>query len=252
MADENKADNADGENKAEEEGNSKKAENQPVTFSTEQQTKLQELIDDSYTKAFGKAETKYTEQIDALNLKIAELSKTDDAAKSDKSKSKVTQQEYEDKIAEINKKHDEDIEKSNGKNKAILDRILKGDIIAAAAKSDCTAPDELADVLIAQGRVTLNDEGGYDINPPEGITKIGDDGKPISLNLFIDRFIAANQHWKKFTGDGGTGSRDGGSDGGGKLLKNMTRDQIMELPTEEFQKLDSEQLLKNSKGWCEV
>ncbi len=248
------ADNDNAGHAADDKGAAKDNDNKSddkVTFTTEQQAVIENLIDDKYKKAYNKAEKKYSEQVSALETKIAEMTKKDDDDNAQSDKGKASAEDYENKIAEINKKHQTDLESAQGKNKAILDRILKSDIINAAAKADCTAPDELAEVLVAQGRVTLNDEGGYDIDPPDGITKIGDDGKPISLSLFIDRFIAANPHWKKFTGTPGTGSKDGDAEGGGKILKDMSRKEIMALPRDEFKKLDAEQNLKHTKGWLE-
>lgn len=234
-------------------GDAGQQQQEKVTFTKEQQSAIQVIVDDAYTRAFEKAEKQTNDTVSALKTEVAELTKLtqkdDGNAQSDKGKASA--EDYENKIAEINEKHQTDLESAQGKNKAILDRILKSDIINAAAKADCTAPDELAEVLVAQGQVTLNDEGGYDIDPPDGITKIGDDGKPISLSLFIDRFIAANPHWKKFTGKPGTGSKDGDAEGGGKILKDMSRKEIMALPRDEFQKLDAEQNLKHTKGWLE-
>jgi hypothetical protein len=219
-----------------------------VTFSTEQQTVIERLIDDRYTKAFAKAEAKYKSQLDEMTAKLAEAEKAkeDRAAQS----GKVKPEEYEQKIAELNKAHAEQIEKAIGKQKAILDKALKADIIGAAAKANCSAPDELADVLIARGIIQLDDDGAHAINPPEGITKIGDDGKPITLNVFIERFIGQNPHWKRFTGTGGTGSQDGGA-GGKKLLTNMTPEEIGALSDAEFDKLDKEQLLKKKRPWTD-
>jgi len=221
-----------------------------ITFSEKQQAIIQNLIDASYTKAFTKAESKYGEQVTKLEKQLEGLTKGDKDAQGDKTKSKFTADEVEAKIAEIKAAADKQIKDADSKYNTVLNRTLRSDIMDAAVSSDCISPRELADVLTAQGVVRLDDEGNHEINPPEGITKIGDDGKPITLNTFVERFIAKNPHWKKSNvGSGGTGSRDNGTPEGQKRLVDMTKEELASLSDEEFKKRDLAENLQKNTNW---
>ena len=224
-----------------------------VTFNEKQQAIIQNLIDERYTKAYDKAKAESDKQTNELKKQIESLSKGKKESAQSGDKGKFTADEVESKISEIKKAAEQQIEAANKNYASILNRSLKAEIIDAATTADCVSPKELAEVLIAQGAVKLDDEGSYEINPPEGITKIGDDGKPISLAVFVERFVSKNLHWKRSNvGQGGTGSVDGDDAGKPKLLSQMTEEEVGKLSEAEFSKLDAEQNLSVAANWYET
>lgn len=228
-----------------------------ATFSPEQQTTVNNLIDAKYKKAYADAKSEYARQLGELTRQVGELQtqvkeKQPDSITADEIDSRVAERSVADRKAIIEELAERDLIRDDKMSEVetmmsgITKKASRDALVRELDRANCTDSEMVADLLGEQ--LTFRD-GRYYIEQP------GADGNTefVTIAAGVIDFMNTKPHFKKWTGRPGTGSKSGIGDVGAsptKILREMSRAQIMALPSDEFAKLDKEQNLPK-KGWLE-
>lgn len=130
-------------------------------------------------------------------------------------------------------------------------RLIRAELHAAATKAGCCEPQQLADLLEARNVAVVDDNGQVQL--AEGPLAFDSNGTPqTSVDGLVSAFVAKHRNWQKAPEP--SSGKIPQADGKQKLLKDMTRKEIMALPSKEFAKRDFVENLEpagHGSGWLE-
>ena len=199
-----------------------------MEFTAEQQTFIDGLIKDAYTKAFTKAQANMTDDIATAVTKA----ETKFQSKLTASEKKV--QELELAVASKNNTdntaYNERIAKIEGKFKKAAERASKGDLESAAAKFNAVNPSQAA-VLLRAHTVT-DEDGNLTVINADGKPRNDESNKPMTLEALAAEFLKANPHLVNASGSAGSGS-GGNTDLTSGAANTIKRADFMKLPPAE-------------------
>jgi hypothetical protein len=105
---------------------------------------------------------------------------------------KLIKQQAEEKNAEISRLHS-----------IIEKRERDGELLAAAARGNAVAPDQIAELL--KGQVRVNTDGKTEVVDAEGTARYNDKGEALQVSDLVNEFLTTNPHFVKAS-QGGNGS----------------------------------------------
>lgn len=207
---------------------------QKVEFSPEQQAKVQELIDGSFSKAYGKAKQEFDAK---LTIEIEKL-KSGNGGQPGAEKKVEPNAEMKAALDAL-KTRDEQRESERQKEKAeALHEIKNARITKEIGGFDVHGHDEIANLVASH----------FDINPEtKEVFVKGVDGSPkISLQTgekmtpkeFLASWLKDRPHYQKAAGSQGAGSQGAMfGPGGGQKYNLQDPQSIRNMPKEDFEKL---------------
>lgn len=177
----------------------------PVEFSSEQQAKLQELMDASYARGAGKAEKEWSKKFADLEARIP-------GAKPAEPKPKDVEKTYSQ--TEVQELLQESLKEPESKTKAaearigqLLEKDRTSAIVTAAARAKAIDPEDIATLA---GRFVAHDEdGALVVLNEKGQPRLNAKGEPMTVDEFVKQFVDSKPHLKQGTGIAGAGSGSG-------------------------------------------
>ena len=228
MADEQKTEETNTEETQENNATQNKGDGQQHTekqntaqagmFTPEQQSKVQELIDAAYTKAFKKAEEKL-------------------AAKSREKKP----------VKQDTTLPDEAMSQLKGQVEALRSEKKTNALLKAISKHNVMDAEEIA--ALTSSAVKLNDDNTISIVNENGLERLNADGRAMTVDEYITGWLTTRPHHIRSGGGQGAGSQSAkfGGDAGGANI--TTPEDIQNLSDKDFKKLISEGVnVKGSRG----
>lgn len=201
-----------------------------ISFSAEQQNKIQELIDGTFTKAFGKAKSEYE---GALTAKDAEIAKLKEAVEKQSKGGEKDSPNLEMKAALESLKAEREAEKAERKaeKESVLKKVKTAEILKALGKHNIIDPNAVArlvedDVQIdASEKITVKGQNGAKISVVTGVD--------MELDEYLTSWLSERQYFVRASGGGAGGHRAEGADGG--KTKTINRSEFMRLsPAEQM------------------
>ena len=176
-----------------------------MEFSTEQQTEVDRLIKDAYTRAYGKAEDKNKDAVsDAVAAAVAAAEtkyKADmatAATKYDELKAtKATPVDTSATDARIKA-----LEEENSKNR---EKGIVGGLESITARLNAVDPAQAA--LLIRMQTKTDDNGNLVVINAEGQSRMNGDNKPMTTEELCTEFLTSNPHFVKASGSSGAGSK---------------------------------------------
>lgn len=216
MADEQKNSGATGNESA---GN---GEQQKVEFTPVQQSKVQELIDGTFSKAFGKAKSEYEPKIAALTAEIEKLKA------GGKGKDEGKNQEKGEDLSALKER----LAAMETREKQSQERERRAEILTVAAELNAVSGEQVATLVASHIRAT--ESGKLTVVNSEGQTRFNANGQPMSVKEFVSEFLTGNPHLVKAGGGmgaGSSGAKFGGGTGGVNIgsvtdIKNMSNEDL--------------------------
>jgi hypothetical protein len=187
----------------------------PLEFSPEQQAFLEAKMNESFSKGAAKVEKALQAKIDVLESEIAKLSKKpgEKPKKGDGDDERTYSRKDLDQVhAERDKEWDERLkasdkkaEEAQAREKDLLIKERSAAIIAAAAKHKAVDPEEVAQLLGA--KIGHDDDGNLIVLNDSGMGgRLGKDGQPLTIDIFVKDWLDARPHHKTGSGNPGAGS----------------------------------------------
>lgn len=208
-----------------------------ITFTPGQQSKIQELIDETYRKAFAKANAAKggdSEEVVKLKTELDRLkvdaTKKGDAASNEEFKKVLEKQqmesdakfkEYETKLAGMNE---------DKKRASILSAVSRHNVVDA---------DEVSRLIWNDIRV--DEQGTLTVQGESGQPRISKSGVPMTVGEFIGEWLTSRPHHVKGSASQGAGSAGAGFHGGaGKNIDLSVPGTFSKLTREEKAKVLAE------------
>lgn len=199
-----------------------------VSFSADQQAKVQEIVDSTYAKAAAKTEAKVKAEMAQLQAEITKL-KGDGGDKGDpkpgekpkgdgKDEKTYTKDQLEQTLRQAEERWEvklgaETKAKTDAEERALklLEKDRRATIVSAAAKALAIDPEEVADLTLRH--VAHDDEGGIIVLNEKGGARLGPKGDPLTVEEFVRDWVEKRPHHKRGSGTGGAGSGTDGKSG---------------------------------------
>lgn len=178
-------------------GGAKPPETKPKAITFESQDELDEFMEGR----LGRERKKYQRQLDDLNRRLDEAEKKG-AKQGDNGEKLYTRAEVEELIA---KEHAPKLQAAEEKATKLLAQAKENAILKASGGAHDAARGHLVKLL--SDDIGFDDEDNL-VVLENGKVKLGNGGKPISVEQHVEAFLAANSHLAKASGTNGVGSQN--------------------------------------------
>ena len=210
-----------------------------VTFTAAQQKRLQELIDGAYAKGVRRREKEFQH----LGAEVARLKGDDGAAKEgEAAKQRYTADEVAKLLQARDQRHEQELQRWRVDKVASQAAILRQKLsIGAALAGAGKYAEDAVEVIIARGWAGVNEDGEVIYTPPEGVSRISDQGTEVDVNEYVGRILDVRLPNMKepVAQTKGTGTSGGGAMGRSrKGFAGMTRDDIHRMAVENPKEFD--------------
>ena len=211
-----------------------------ISFSAEQQAKLQELIDSAYTRAYKKAESEYKPKITEYEAKLAELSKTQQEQKPVQKKEQV-EINLDEEIKKALATQLEPLKKSLQEKENIIKSLkfatVENEVISHASELKAINPKIVSKLV--KDYIKENEKGGYDVINDQGMPRINAKGEGMGVKELVSEFLQQNPYLLNSSGNNGAGSNTGNYQTGNN--PKFTDEQLQD---KNFIRKNCEQILK--------
>jgi len=204
-----------------------------VEFTTEQQAKVQELIDESYKRAYSKAKDGAANDIHVKKLE-AEVAKLKESKVQDKPNA-MDSEEVKKAFASLKEEHATQMGDAIAKLESFADSKKTEAMLRSISRHNVVDAGEVCNLLI--DNVTVDDTGKLTVQG-EGGPVVNKQGVAMSVDEYIGEWLAQRPHHLRSSQSSGAGSQGNLGSGGGGAKYDLSDPSVWKsMPREDLDKI---------------
>ncbi len=185
----------------------------PVEFTPEQQARMQEIINETYGKAFGKAQSDHAAQLKALQDEIAKLKGGKSGGKDEKGGDGKGYGEDDVKklLDGVRGEYEPKLTAYQQQVEQLRNHQRTAAIVSAAAKAKAVDPEVVAKLIGPD--VGFDDEQRLVVLDANGRPRLNHKAEPMSIEEYVTAVLNERPYLRQATNAGGAGSSTQGRPG---------------------------------------